>query len=95
MIIDWSKSDIKQEISRITWAATDPRMDGFVTWGCKQDLYELLWFVQEQLNKCSTYAGEEEFVKQVLNPYLNNYGKHLNPTIINTKITRRLPNGIC
>lgn len=64
MIIDWSKSDIKQEISRITWAATDPRMDGFVTWGCKQDLYELLWFVQEQLDKCGTYAGEEQFVKQ-------------------------------
>ena len=64
MIIDWSKSDIKREISKITWGATEPRMDGFVRWGYKQDLYELLWFVQEQLNKCSTYAGEEEFVKQ-------------------------------
>lgn len=31
---------------------------------------------------------EEEFIKQVLNPYLNNYGKHLNPTIINTKIVK-------
>jgi hypothetical protein len=64
MIIDWSKSDIKQEISKITWAATEPRMDGFVRWGRKQDLYELLWFVQEQLDMCGTYVGEEEFVKQ-------------------------------
>ncbi|WP_020604180.1 DUF4276 family protein [Spirosoma spitsbergense] len=31
---------------------------------------------------------EEAFVKEVLNPYLNPYGKHLNPTIINTKIIR-------
>jgi len=31
---------------------------------------------------------EEEFVKQVLNPYLNQYGRHLNPTIINTKIVK-------
>ena len=64
MIINWSKPNIKNEISKITFAATDPRMDGFVTWGCKKDLYELLWFVQEQLDKCGTYTGEEEFVKQ-------------------------------
>jgi Domain of unknown function (DUF4276) len=31
---------------------------------------------------------EEEFVKQVLNPYLNHYNRHLTPTIINTKIVK-------
>jgi hypothetical protein len=31
---------------------------------------------------------EEAFVKEVLNPYLNPYGKHLNATIVNTKIIR-------
>lgn len=31
---------------------------------------------------------EEEFVKSVLNPFLNQHGKHLNPTIINTKIVK-------
>jgi hypothetical protein len=39
-------------------------MDGFVTWGCKQDLYQILWFVENKLRNCSTYAGEEEFVEQ-------------------------------
>jgi hypothetical protein len=64
MIKDWNKADICNEIRKITWAGTDPKMDGFVTWGCKQDLYEVLWFVEDELDKMSTYAGEEEFVKR-------------------------------
>lgn len=42
----------------------DPYMDGFVTWGCKRDLYEILWYVEDKLDKCSTYAGEEDFIKE-------------------------------
>jgi len=64
MIRDWDKADICNNISKITFAAQDPRMDGFVTWGCKQDLYEILWFVEDELSKCSTYTDEEEFVKK-------------------------------
>ena len=64
MIRDWNKADICNDIRKITYAANDARMDGFVTWGCKQDLYEILWYVEDQLEQCSTYAGEEEFVKK-------------------------------
>ena len=35
---------------------------------------------------------EEKFVKEVLNPHLNNYGKYLIPTILNTKIVKSGPN---
>ncbi len=63
MIIDWSLSDLKQGVNKISYAESDPRMDGFVTWGCKQDLYQLLWHVEDTLDKCSTYAGEDEFVR--------------------------------
>jgi hypothetical protein len=31
---------------------------------------------------------EELFVKNVLSPYLNTFGVHLNPTIINTKLVK-------
>ncbi len=31
---------------------------------------------------------EEAFVKEVLNPYLNQHGRHLTPIIINTKIVK-------
>ena len=64
MIKDWNKTDICSEIQRITFAATDPREDGYVSWGCKQDLYEILWFVEDELSKCSTYVDEKEFVKR-------------------------------
>ena len=39
-------------------------MDGFNTWGAKQDLYQILWHVERQLKSCSTYAGEDEYVRE-------------------------------
>jgi len=63
MIRDWSVQQIKQEIAKIRFAENDPRMDGFVTWGCKKDLYEMLWYIQDELDKCSTYTDEGDFVK--------------------------------
>lgn len=48
----------------IAYHEDDPYMDGFVTWGCKRDLYEILWYVEDKLDKCSTYAGEEDFIKE-------------------------------
>lgn len=62
MIKNWSLDSIKHEIDKIAFAENDPRMDGFVTFGCKQDLYRVLFYVQSKLDKCSTYAGEEEWV---------------------------------
>lgn len=62
MIKDWSLGTIKHEIDKIAFAENDPLMDGFVTFGCKQDLYRVLFYVQSKLDKCSTYAGEEEWV---------------------------------
>ena len=37
-------------------------------------------------------STEEKFVKEVLAPHLNNYGKHPIPTIANTKIVKSGPN---
>jgi tellurite resistance protein len=42
----------------------NPRNDGFVTWNTKQELYRLKWLVDESLAACSTYAGEEEWLKE-------------------------------
>ena len=63
MIIKWDKKEIKNQIDMIAHHENDPYMDGFVTWGCKRDLYEILWYVEDKLDKCSTYAGEEDFIK--------------------------------
>ena len=65
MIRNWSKQTICTEISKITFAATDPKMDGFNTWGCKRDLYDILFYVQTQLDQCSTYGDiEDEYLKK-------------------------------
>lgn len=64
MIQHWSIKEIKSQIDQISFAESDPRMDGFVTWGCKKDLYKILWYVEDKLSKCSTYAGEKEFLEE-------------------------------
>jgi len=64
MIKDWDINKIYGEISKIAYAESDPRSTGFITWGCKQDLYQLKWFIEQKLSNCSTYAGEEEYLKE-------------------------------
>ena len=59
-----SKEKVKKEVDKITFAEGDPRMDGFTTWGCKQDLYEILWYVEKTLKECSTYADEDKFIEE-------------------------------
>ena len=59
--------DIIRQIQSMYYATTDARMDGFVTWGVKQDLYKIKWLVDQELAKCPTFAGEEEFLKEMQN----------------------------
>ena len=60
MIIDWDLKTVKAQVDRISWAESDPRMDGFVTWRCKEDLYQLYWYIEDKLASCSTYGDTEE-----------------------------------
>lgn len=65
MIKDWNSRNICSEISKISWAASDPRMDGYITWNCKQELYQILWHVQRELDKCGSYGDiEHDYVKK-------------------------------
>jgi len=65
MIKDWNTKEICRLIGKITFAATDPRMDGYVTWDCKRELYDLLFYVQNELDKCGSYGTiEEEYLKK-------------------------------
>ena len=65
MIKDWNIPQILLEIDKIFLAENDPYMDGFVTWGCKQDLYRILWHVERRLDMCGNYADiEEDFISK-------------------------------
>jgi len=63
MIQNWSVQSIKNEIQKISFAESDSNMTGFVTWKCKKDLYEVLWYAEDALDKCGTYVDEDEFIK--------------------------------
>lgn len=64
MIITWKPKEIISQIQSMYFAITDPRMDGFVTWPVKQDLYKIKWEIDEALSKCPNYHGEEEFLEE-------------------------------
>ncbi len=60
----WNANRIISDLQQIYFATTDPRMDGFTTWGCKQDLYRVKFALDEMLKKCPTYAPEQEFLEE-------------------------------
>lgn len=64
MIIRWNTSDIVRQVETMSYAASDPREDGFTTWPVKQDLYKIKWAVDEALKRCPVYAPEKEFLQE-------------------------------
>ena len=42
-------------------------MTGFYNFEAKKKLYEVLWRTQRQLNRCSKFVGEDEFLEEHLN----------------------------
>ena len=64
MIIDWNVNDIVSELQKCYYATTDPKMDGFTTWRCKQDLYRVQFALEDMLKKCPTYALEETWLAE-------------------------------
>lgn len=53
-----------REINAAAYECNDPRVDGFIGWGAKQDLYRLKWILDEALKRCPTYAPEEDWLKE-------------------------------
>jgi len=64
VIIDWNVDRIVSELEKCYYATTDSKMDGFTTWRCKQDLYRVQFALEDMLNKCPTYAPEQEWLDQ-------------------------------
>tara|TARA_R110001592_G_scaffold87400_2_gene258151 strand:+ start:12019 stop:12288 length:270 start_codon:yes stop_codon:yes gene_type:complete len=60
------KKTIKEQLYQWFGVMTDPRIDGFNGFACKQKIYEVKWECERILEseKCPTYAGEEEWVQE-------------------------------
>ena len=61
---NWDKQEIISNIARMYHESTSPYNDGFVGFGIKKELYEIKWFLDMIMEKCHTYVGEEEFLKE-------------------------------
>ena len=61
----WDRQKIENDLWQIYFAMTDPRMDGFVTWGCKQDLLRIKYYLDDLLQDSPTYVGEDKFVEEL------------------------------
>lgn len=55
---------VKEQIWQYESVSTDPRMDGFIGWSCKQKLYEIKFAVDTALAKCPTYSGEQKWLEE-------------------------------
>lgn len=43
---------------------SDPRTDGFIAWGVKQDLYQLKWALDTLLKECPIFSLEQDWLKE-------------------------------
>lgn len=64
MIRNWNVNQIIGELQKCYWATTDPRMDGFTTWPCKQDLYRVKFALEDMLKNCPEYVDEQQWLDQ-------------------------------
>jgi hypothetical protein len=64
MIKNWSADQVISELQKIYFATTDPRMDGFITWGYKQDLYRVQFALEDMMKRCPKYHGEQEWLDE-------------------------------
>lgn len=56
---------IKEQLWQWEGVMHDPNIDGFNGWGCKKKLLEIQFEVEKILNESPTYAGEEEYIKEL------------------------------
>ena len=64
MIRNWNAGEIISDLQKIYFATTDPRMDGYTTWACKQDLYRVQFALERMLKNCPTYSLEDEWLEE-------------------------------
>lgn len=64
MTRDWDANKIASDIRRIAWKANDPKLTGWESWPCKQDLYRIKWATEQALASMPEFAGESEWLAQ-------------------------------
>lgn len=62
----WSTEKIIGDLQQCYFVASDPRQDGFTTWPCKQDLYQVKFALDEMIARCPNYGAiEQEWLDEI------------------------------
>jgi len=64
MMQRWNIADILQQLHRCSAELHYNGNDGFIQWGCKQDLYRVKFELDKMLNTAPTFADEGEWLEQ-------------------------------
>jgi hypothetical protein len=64
MIKRWNVEEITNQLRSCGYAMNDPYMDGFATWGCKQDLYTIKFILDDILENAPIYSVEQEWLEE-------------------------------
>lgn len=57
-------SEIIGQIKSAQYACSDLRTDSYVSWGIKQDLYQIKWIIDEAIRQCPVFSLEEEWLRE-------------------------------
>ena len=62
--ITWDKNQIICDINACAAQAKSPYNDGFSAWGCKKDLLDIQYHLQQELEKLPTFSTEAEYYQE-------------------------------
>ena len=63
---NWDVADIMSQIRSMIGEIRSPYNDGYTGMACKQELYQLKCFIEDQYQDLPKFTGEEEWEKQRL-----------------------------
>jgi hypothetical protein len=70
-----SSQKIISEINYATLLCNDKNTDSYESYYIKQELYKILWAVEESLKKCPKFSIEDEWIKEQEHLKIINYLK--------------------
>ena len=64
--MSWSVSKIKGDLQMMSYECCHPRNDGFMQFEIKKNLMEVKFLLDDLLETCPTFYGEEEWLQECL-----------------------------
>ena len=61
----WDADHIIRDLAACTSEVRSAYNDGFLSWGCKQDLYRVKYALNQMLRDTPTFAGEQQYVESL------------------------------